>query len=74
MRLIILAATALTLAGCAGSNARVKVVDAICNNKEAAFISLDIATVQANTIEDSVKREAALSAIRISRAALDKCP
>lgn len=67
MRKIAITLALVSLAGCATVQTKA------CENRDTVAIGLDLAYAKALEIPDPVNREAALSAIRISRAALDKC-
>jgi hypothetical protein len=62
---------AITLSGCATTNS---VGGRICGHRSTAEVALNMALTQAYSIADLVKREAAISAINVSLAALTKCP
>ncbi len=68
MRQIVVLGLVLTLAGCA------TVQERVCKNASMLTITLELAYQQALLIVDPVKRESALSTIRVSQAALDTCP
>lgn len=71
MRAALAAAAALALSGCATTGGLGRTA---CQNRTAIEAGLDIALTQAFMIADPVKREAAIAAVNVSRAALAKCP
>jgi hypothetical protein len=62
------------LAGCAGGQGVNSAGAVVCSRQDSVRAGLIAAMVKAETIADPVKREAALGALRVSLAALDKCP
>ena len=66
----------LVLAGCTTSqgSTHLSVGQTICAHADDARLALDVAMTQTAAIADPLKQEAARAAIRISYAALEKCP
>jgi len=66
---------AMLLGGCAttGTN-HGGVGQVICNHATEARLALELAMTQTDLIIDPVKQELARSAIRVSMAALERCP
>lgn len=73
-KLCLILAMASMLGGCAGMAGVNSAGNLICDHEFEARIGLEAAQIRALSIEDEVRREAVLAAIRISLAALDACP
>lgn len=71
MKAALLAAAALALSGCVTTG---NLGQSACSNRAAIEAGLDIALTNVLMIENPVMREAAISSINISRAALASCP
>lgn len=71
MRMTVLLASALLLSGCATVQSG---TGAICARQVEARTALELALNQASVITDPGRRSAAMVAIRLSLAALDRCP
>jgi len=72
-KLFALALCASLLSGCAGLTLG-RVSQEICARQNATQTGLLLALTVAEQDTDSVRREAKISAIRISLAALERCP
>lgn len=71
LKTLTLLACVLALGGCATLS---NIGDSICKHQVSTRVALEAAVIQAYNIVDPVKREATLSSIRVSLAALDTCP